>query len=430
MSRLRHLVRQPWFVMPVLAVLVLGGWVVVHRGGGGDAAADDAGERVVTATEGTIGTTVSAQGTLAAADTADLSFAAAGTVTAVKVVAGQTVRKGQVLATIDTADLAAALADAQATRADAQAKLADDADGGASDAQLAADRSSVATADDQVADAQAGLAGASLVAPFAGKVASVDVTVGEQLTGSGSGGTSTTGSGSGSGRSAGTLGSSGQTGTGDRTGTTEPASGSSGSTTPDVQIVTPSSFTVEIGVDASDIGKVKIGQSATVAVTTAAGGTGRGGFGGFGGGGFGPPQQGQAQQQQQQAPATTGTSATGKVTAVAQIADASSGVASYPVTVTFSDTSGEFNAGANVQVDVAVDKAATAILIPSFAVTTADDGTSTITVRTDHGDETRTVTTGRTQGASVQITKGLRAGEQVVLRIPGRTFGGTGAGAG
>jgi multidrug efflux pump subunit AcrA (membrane-fusion protein) len=118
MSRLRHLARQPWFVMPVLAVLVLGGWFVVHRGGGSNAAAGDANERLVTATEGTIGDTVSTQGTLAAADTSDLSFASAGTVTAVNVVAGQTVKKGQVLATIDPTDLIADQAAVDAAAAD------------------------------------------------------------------------------------------------------------------------------------------------------------------------------------------------------------------------------------------------------------------------------------------------------------------------
>jgi len=113
---------------------------------------------------------------------------------------------------------------------------------------------------------------------------------------------------------------------------------------------------------------------------------------------------------------------------VAQIASASSGVATYPVTVTFSDTSGDFNAGANVQVDVAVQQATKGVLVPSFAVTTGSDGTSTVTVRTSHGDETRTVTTGRTQGAFVQITKGVAAGDQVVLRLG--NFGGGNGGNG
>ncbi len=101
--------------------------------------------------------TVSAEGTVAAAETDDLSFAASGTVTAVNVKAGDTVTAGQVLATIDSAELESDVAAANATVAEAKAKLADDEDAGASDEQLAADESSL-TVGERLARQRAGSA--------------------------------------------------------------------------------------------------------------------------------------------------------------------------------------------------------------------------------------------------------------------------------
>ena len=110
---------------------------------------------------------------------------------------------------------------------------------------------------------------------------------------------------------------------------------------------------------------------------------------------------------------------------VGRIADASSGVASYPVTILFEDTDHEFDAGASVSVAVTYAEVEDVVQVPSLAVTSADDGTSTVTVRTDAGDETRTVETGLTSGGMTEITSGLQEGETVVLALGGR--GATGA---
>jgi multidrug efflux pump subunit AcrA (membrane-fusion protein) len=128
----------------------------------------------------------------------------------------------------------------------------------------------------------------------------------------------------------------------------------------------------------------------------------------------------------------------GLVTEVGTVADASSGVASYPVTVMFSDTSGDFNVGATVTVDITYAEVTDAVQVPSLAVTTNTDGTSSVLVEVDGRTETRTVTTGLTSGNMVQITEGLAEGETVVIELPGRggatdgdsgdgTDGGTGA---
>ena len=188
MKAIRRALFRPWVVMPLAAVVALGTWYFVRSGGEDEASAAVA-QRTVAATSGPMDQSISADATVAAATTDELSFTSAGTVTAVNVEAGDEVTAGQVLATIDPTALVASASDAESTVADAEAKLSDDTTSGASEAQLAADQAKVDSANDQLASARAALAGAALTATVDGTVASVDLTVGEQLTSSGSGGT-------------------------------------------------------------------------------------------------------------------------------------------------------------------------------------------------------------------------------------------------
>ncbi|MGE3620646.1 MAG: efflux RND transporter periplasmic adaptor subunit [Acidimicrobiia bacterium] len=427
---LGRLVRQPWVVMPLVACVAFGGWLVVRDDGGTAPTTDTPTEQVVEATLGTMARTLTAEGTVAAADTADLSFTVSGTVTAVNVVAGQQVPAGTVLASLDSRELEADLAQAEADVAQAEATLSDHEDDDASDAQIAADESALATAQDRLAQAQEDLAGANLVATFDATVVSVDLTVGEELASGGVGGIDATGSDSGSGRSAGDLGSSGTPGSSDGSG-----SGAH------VRLVSTSSYEVELGFDATDVAELAPGQAVVISPAASSGsGVFEFGAGGpvlersAGGpvGGFGP---GSATSGEDEATATDGdgaggaglemggpggaaATATGSVTEVGRIADASSGVARFPVTVAFTDDSGSFVAGASVSVEVTVEEVADVVQVPSFAVRSVD-GTSTVVVRTGSGDEERTVTTGMRSGSMVQVVSGLSAGEQVVVELPG-----------
>ncbi len=160
----------------VLAVAVIGfaiWWFLIRTTDGGTAAATPT-DQVVAATTGDMSRTVSATGTVAAAQSASLSFSSPGTVTAVNVKAGDTVTTGEVLASIDPVQLQADVSAAQSSVASAEAKLSDDRAAGASSAQLAADEASVTSATDALTSAQADLAGASLVSTFDGTVASVE----------------------------------------------------------------------------------------------------------------------------------------------------------------------------------------------------------------------------------------------------------------
>jgi macrolide-specific efflux system membrane fusion protein len=332
------------------------------------------------------------------------------------------------------------VADAEADVADAEAALADDEDAGASDEQIDADQSRLTSAQDSLASAQEQLDGAQLVASFDGTVASVDITVGEELASGGAGGTDLTGSATGTGQSAGSLGESDTQGL--PTGTEQETSA-----TPHIQVVGAGRFTVELGFDDTDIEQLEVGQATTISLSTASSTTGFGppggggfpGGGAFPGGGFpgggGSPGGGQSAAEgdagggDEEAPAEAGAvpdtaEASGEVTEVGAMADASSGVASYPVTVAFTDDSGDYNVGATVMVEITYDQREDVVQVPAVAVTTVD-GTSTVTVRSDDGDEERTVETGLTSGTMVEITSGVEAGEQVVVTA----FGGRGGGA-
>lgn len=387
-------------------------------------------DRVVEVSTGTVGESVTAQGTVANAETADLSFEVAGTVETVTVTAGDQVKAGQVLATLNSAALEAALADAEAQLAEAGAALDDAQDSDADDTAIDAAEAAVVTAQDAVDSATEDLAGIWLVADFDGLVAAVDLTVGEQLGSSGTAGTSMTGTGSGSGRSASTS-SSATSGTGQQGGGT---SGSTTSSDPQIQLISQGRFDVELAVAAADIADVVVGQDVDLSISTTASGSSESSSGGFGPPGMqggGPPGM---QGGNSSTAASSGSSeeidVTGAVTSVGRVADASSGVATYSVTVAFSDDTGEIWAGSTATADIHVSDRNDVTLVESMAVST-DNGTSTVTVAVDGtldgATEERTVTTGETSGNMIEIVDGLVPGEQVIVAAP--SFGGPGGGS-
>lgn len=400
----RSLLAKPWLVMPTAALVMFGGWYAVDGRGGSGAGSNSAipTEQIVQVTQATMARTVSAQGTVAAVDSDDMAFTAAGTVTAVNVKAGQAVAAGDVLATLDSPALRQAVSDAESKLADAKATLADDTAAGASSSRLDADRANVTTAQNQLTEANTALAGATLKAPYAAKVTAVGLTVGEKLGSSGGGGNQPTGSDSGSGRTANNLGDS---------------NGNGASSV--ISLISLDAYKVKLGLDASDVASVADGQPAKLTLSSASSNN-RGNFpGGALFRGFAQATAGNNNTTATTTPiASDAATATGAVAAVSSVADASSGVASYPVEVTFNDNTGSFNVGATVQVDITISEVKDALQVPSMALQ-SNGSTATVTVRNASGkDETRSVTTGLVSGAMTQITSGLRVGEQVVVQLP------------
>jgi membrane fusion protein, macrolide-specific efflux system len=426
LSTLRRRVLRPWTVVPLVVVLGGGTWFLARSD------ADDTEpttiERTVEATAGPMDQVVSASGTVEAADTEQLGFTAAGTVTAVNVAAGDEVAAGDVLATMDSPELEAAATEAEAGVADAEARLDSDEAAGESDTQIAADQSSLDAAERQLDAAEGALAGTQIVATLDGTVTQVDLAVGDELASGGTSGTDLTGSGTGSGQSSSNLGSGGQTaGPAGATGGTDTDSGDTSSTSTQIEVVTTGSYRVELGIDATEVDLIAEEQEATVRPSSSSSTGGFPGAGGFPGGGFpgggggagagGGGQDGDEADSGDARPADgSEAEATGNVTSIGAIADASSGVASFPVTVTFESTSDELTVGSPVDVEIVYERIDDAIQVPVQAVT-SEGGASSAVVRTDDGDETRTVETGVTSGGMVQVTSGLEAGEQVVITL-------------
>jgi multidrug efflux pump subunit AcrA (membrane-fusion protein) len=427
----RHRLRWPWAIVAVALVVALGVWWLAFRSDGGSASAAGT-QQLVAVTRGPIGSAVSAEGTVAAAQTANLSFGGSGTVTAVNVKAGDTVTTGQVLATIDSAQLASAVSSAQASLATAQAKLADDQSSGASSDQIGADQANVTSANDNLTSAQQALSGTSLVATFDGTVSQVNVTRGEQVGSSGTGATSATGTGTGSGQSAASLGSGNGSGNGGNGGFGGGASSSSSgtpSTSPAIQVVSQGQYTVTLSVASSDVVRVATGQGATLTVTTSSTGGGRGGIFAqlFGGGARGATRgtDGTGGTGAAGATAGVGATATGAVASVSKVATTTSGVAGYPVVISFDADANAFYPGATVSAAIATQAKNDVLQVPTRAISTRN-GSSVVTVSTSGkvGGSTavRPVTTGITAGGETEITSGLTKGEDVVITLP--TFGG------
>ena len=403
LSTLRRRVLRPWTVLPLVLVVGGGTWFV-SRSDADEGDTTTTIERTVEASSGPIDQVVSASGTVEAADTEQLGFTAAGTVTAVNVAAGDEVAAGDVLATMDSPELEATVTQAEASVADAEAQLDTDEDANASDTQIAADESSVDAAQRQLDAAEEALGGTELVASVAGTVTQVDLAVGDELASGGTSGTDLTGSGTGSGLSSSSLGSGQSAGPAGPTGGTgtDGTDDSSSTTTTQIEVVTTGSYRVELGIDATEVDLIAEEQEATVRPSSSTSGAFPGG-GGFPGG-------------EAETEAASDAEATGTVTSVGAIADASSGVASFPVTVTFGSTSAEFTVGSTVDVEIVYERIDDAIQVLAQAVT-SEGGASTVVVRTDGGDETRTIETGVTSGGMVQVTSGLEAGEEVVITL-------------
>jgi hypothetical protein len=189
---------------------------------------------------------------------------------------------------------------------------------------------------------------------------------------------------------------------------------------------------VTVSVSAGDLGNVQVGQNATVTVSTSStnnrfGGFG-GGFGGFGATGAAGATGGTgATGAAGTSGATgstggTGATATGSVTSVSQVASTSSGVAGYPVVVTFNADASSFYVGGTVTAAISTNAKSGVVQVPTRALST-QGGKTVVTVANDGKLDGKThtvvVSTGETAGGQTEIVSGLQPGQQVVVTFPG-----------
>jgi hypothetical protein len=191
-------------------------------------------------------------------------------------------------------------------------------------------------------------------------------------------------------------------------------------------MISTGAFVVNVNVDDTQIGRIAVGQAATVTPSSTPAAGGRGGGGAFarffgGGGANSTPttvdnsqaQNGQAALGGQSQTAT----ATGTVTSVGAIASNTSGVAQFPVVVTLSNVPQGFFAGATVNVSITYNQLTNVLEVPTLAITRSN-GAEYVTVSANGTKSQRAVTTGVTSGGFTQITGGLSRGDLVVVTIP------------
>ena len=378
---------------------------------GSSSAGSAATQRTATAERGVVQSTVSGNGSLEAAQQVELNFGSSGAkLTEIDVEAGRKVSKGDVLARIDSSSARASLASAEAQIAEAEETLeaaeeseeepaSTEPEKGAQEKPSEAESSSPAGATVSVATAEAKLRQArlsvksarqevretALRAPISGTIASVSGSVGETVSGESSAG------GGGSGAESASGGSGGLGGVGATS-----SSSSSSSSSAFIVLSQLRRLKMEVSFSESDIGKVKVGQPATVSVSS-----------------------------------MEGTELAGRVTKVDVLPSegSSSGVVEYPATITVTQSAKGVRAGMSASAEVVVEQVQGAVSVSSEAIASGPGGGS-VTVLEDGVEVERNVTTGLKGDETTQVLSGLEAGETVVLPEITAAAGGAGAPSG
>jgi macrolide-specific efflux system membrane fusion protein len=368
-----------------------------------------AGDQVVRAQRGVVQATVSGSGTLAASTQLDVDFATGGRLVHVFVAPGDHVAVGQPLAEIDPQGAQIDLQQAEAQLAAAQAKLTQaqqaaaappapasrskttttSTDAAATTAQTtAADvetaQAGVATAQAAVSSAQTALASTTLRAPISATVASVAGRVGETVGASGtvSSSSSSSSASSGGGGQGGSSQVGGQGGGGG--GSTAASTGSSSGSTGGggfAVLATLSKLDLTVPFSESDIGRVKVGQPATVTINAL------------------PDEELGA-----------------RVDSIATLPTSNGGVVSYDVTFRLEQSAPGARPGMTATARVVVSQASGAIDVPSAAVS-GRGGASTVTLARGSRRVVQPVVTGVVGDSTTQVLSGLKAGDQVAIRV-------------
>jgi len=323
---------------------------------------------LATASSGTIRQTVSATGTIAPMHEADLSFAVSGAVTSVSATVGAKVAKGAALARVDRAALRIDVEAAKAALTAARSQLAADQASSATAAQLQSDEASLRSVPSSLTSAKAALADATLRSTISGTVATVNLAVGDQVSGS-TGGSSPSAA----------------------------AAASTAASTAQIVVISTDEFVVNASVGASDLGSVRKGLQAQVTPT-------------------GAPD-----------------AIFGTVRSVGLVAASStSGSSTFPVVIDVTGKVSGVYSGSSADVSIIVKQLQNVLTVPTAAISNRN-GAATVTVVKNGKQHVTRVTLGVVYGPQTQISKGLRAGDQVLVttvRLSGTTTGRTGGNGG
>ncbi len=137
---------------------------------------------------------------------------------------------------------------------------------------------------------------------------------------------------------------------------------------------------MEVSFSEADIGKVREGQTATVAVDS-----------------------------------LEGTELSGEVTKVSVLpSEGSSSVVEYPATILLTQSAKGLRAGMSASAEVVVEQVKNAVTVSSEAISQGVGG-KTVTVEENGKEVTKTVTTGLVGDETTEVVSGLKAGETLVL---------------
>ena len=340
----------------------------------------------VPVTTGTMQQTIASSGTIEPASQANLNFAVSGTVTGVNVKAEQTVTAGQVLATVGTTALSEEVSAAQAQLTAANDRLAADGAAGASTSQIDSDQASVTSARSSLSTAQTNLDDASLTSTIGGTVASVSLTVGQQVTGTGSGGNNSGNNANGSnGANNGSGGNNGSNGSGN--------TGSTGSSSGEIVVIGTDSYVVNTTVDDTQIGQITDGDQVVITPTTG-----------------------------------SATPIYGTVGSISLIGSQSSNVTTFPVVVNVTGSPSGLYAGASADVSIIIKQLNNVTEVPSGAINYDANGRATVTEVVNGTDVVKNVTVGAAENGETQITSGISPGTKVLQKE--YTFHAPGGGTG
>ncbi len=198
----------------------------------------------------------------------------------------------------------------------------------------------------------------TLRAPISGTIAQVSGSVGETVSGGSSSGGDSEGS---------ALGATGEEAGG---GTSEAF----------IVLAQLHRLKMEVSFSEADIGKVREGQTATVAIDS-----------------------------------MEGTELAGKVTKVSVLpSEGSSSVVEYPATILLTQSAKGLRAGMSASAEVVVEQVKNALTVPSEAISQAAGGKS-VTVEEGGVEATKTVTTGLVGDETTEVMSGVKAGQTLVL---------------
>ena len=252
---------------------------------------------------------------------------------------------------------------------------------------MASDKATVAADKVDVSQAQTNLKDAVLTSPVAGTVVTLDLSPGQSV----SAGSTTVSSGSTSSSSGSSGSGTGSSGLGSSS-TGSSSSSSSGSS--EVLIEPLDTFVVTVDASTSQLSQLEEGEQATIS------------------------------------PTGTNTTAYGVVTSVSQLGTTSSGVTTFPVTITVTGSATGLYSGASTDVSIVVNQATNVLVVPTTAVHAV--GTGSFVDMLKNGKEVvQPVTTGASSGEYTQIKSGLKSGQEVVIASLSRSIssGTTGTGA-